>query len=49
MLSKAKYNILAIARDLKVVILPSRDKCLMHHKFITLQRNSTAGQKFISS
>ena len=49
MVSKAKYTILDIARDLKVVILPSKDKCLMRHNFITLQILLTALQKFISS
>ena len=38
-----------IARDLKVVILTSRDKSLMRHYFITLQIFLTAWQKFISS
>ena len=34
MASKFKYAILDIAKDLKVVILPSRE-CLMHHNRIT--------------
>ena len=49
MVSKAKYTILDIARDLKMLVLPSRDKCLMSHNFITLKIFLTAVQKFVSS
>ena len=49
MVRKAKYTIFDIAQDLKVVILPSKDQCLMHHKLITLQILLTAMQKFTSS
>ena len=48
MVSKAKYTLVDIARDLKMVILPSRDKYPLHHNVITLQIFLTAVEKFIS-
>ena len=35
--SNAKYTILEKASDLKIVIFPSSDKCLMRQSFITLE------------
>ena len=42
MVSKAKYTILDIVSNLKVVILPSRDKYLKRHNFFTLKMFQTA-------
>ena len=34
--SNAKYTFLETASDLKIIILPSSDNCLMRQSFITL-------------
>ena len=49
MINKAKYAILDIAMDLKVVASPSRYACLKHHNFITLKIFLTTVQQFIPS
>ena len=48
MVSSAKYTILDIASDLKIVIFPSKDKYLIHHNLITLHIFLIVVQKFNS-
>ena len=48
MVSRAKYTILEIASDLKIVIFPYEDKCLISHNLITLHILLIIVQKFNS-
>ena len=45
-ISNAKYTILKITSDLKIVFFPSSDKCLMRQSFITLQIFFSMSQNF---